>query len=100
MIRHIVLFTLVGASEEDRAASCSELADALLPLAHVIEGVRSLRVDADGSGVEFHWHAALVSEHDSWEALASYQAHPQHVAVLQTVIPRVAREKAVVDYQL
>lgn len=100
MIRHIVLFLLEGDNEAVRAAGVRELANSLHPLADVIDGVRSLRVDADGSAVDFHWHAALVSEHDSWEALAAYQAHPQHLQVLQSVIPRVAREKAVVDYEL
>ena len=100
MIRHIVLFTLTAEDEASRADQVAELANALEPLAEVIPGVRSLRVVADGSGIDFHWHAALVSEHDSWEALAAYQAHPDHVRVLQDVIPRVSRDKAVVDYEL
>jgi hypothetical protein len=100
MIRHIVLFKMTGDDEAARAEGVAELAAALEPLAEVIPGVRSLRVVADGSGIDFHWHAALVSEHDSWDALAAYQAHPEHVRVLQNVIPRVSRDKAVVDYEL
>lgn len=99
MIRHIVLLALAG-DDAARAAAVSELASSLEPLADVIPGVRSLRIDADGSGIGFHWHAALVSEHDTWEALAVYQSDPRHVRVLETVIPRLVDEKAVVDYEL
>ncbi|WP_173921914.1 Dabb family protein [Agromyces sp. Marseille-P2726] len=100
MIRHIVLFALAGDDEAARAAAVSELTASLVPLSDSIPGVRSLRVDADGSGIGFHWHAALVSEHDSWEALAAYQADPRHVHVLQTVVARLVTEKAVVDYEV
>lgn len=100
MIRHIVLFSLVGEDEAARAAAFAELARSMERLAQGIPGVRSMRIDADGSGIGFHWHAALVSEHDSWEALAAYQADPRHVRVLETVIPRVVADKAVVDYEL
>lgn len=100
MIRHIVLFTLTGDDESARAAEVGELVSALTPLADIIPGVRSLRVDADGSSVGSHWHAALVSEHDSWEALAAYQAHAEHVRVVREIIPQIAREKAIVDYEL
>ncbi len=99
MIRHIVLFRLHGDATE-RADGVERLRAALEPLADTVPGVRSLRVDGDGSGVDWHWHASLVSEHESWEALAAYQVHPAHVAVLGTVIAEVAAEKAVVDLTL
>lgn len=99
MIRHIVLFALEG-EEVDRSAGTLALREALEPLVGVVPGLRSLRVDADGSGIGGHWHAALVSEHDSWEALAEYQAHPEHVRVLREVVATVARDKAVVDHEL
>ncbi|NLF03713.1 MAG: Dabb family protein [Actinomycetales bacterium] len=100
MIRHIVLFTLQGDDDAARAAATERLRESLEPLVGVIPGLRSLRLDADGSGVAGHWHAALTSEHDSWEALAGYQSHPDHQRVLREVIPQVALDKAVVDYAL
>lgn len=100
MIRHIVLFTLRGDDDAARLAATERLRAELEPLVGAVPGLRALRVDADGSGIAAHWHAALVSEHDSWEALAGYQAHPDHVRVLQEVIPQLAVEKAVVDYEL
>ncbi len=100
MIRHIVLFTLKGDDDDARLAAVTRLREALEPLVGVVPGLLTLRLDADASGIEGHWHAALVSEHESWEALAGYQAHPEHQRVLREVIPEVALDKAVVDYAL
>jgi len=100
VIRHIVLFTLTGEDEATRRAATERLQASLEPLVGLVPGLRTLRVDADGSGIAAHWHAALVSEHDSWEALASYQAHPEHVRVLREVVAEIASDKAVVDYEL
>jgi hypothetical protein len=55
-------------------------------------------VSADPKFVETHWDAALETEHASWEDLAAYQAHPEHVRALD-VVNSVAAEKAVVDYE-
>lgn len=99
MIRHIVLFALHGEAAA-RAAATERLRAELEPLVGLVPGLASLRVDADGSGIEAHWHAALVSEHESWEALAGYQAHPEHQRVLREVVSELAEQKAVVDYEL
>ena len=100
MIRHIVLFTMKGDDDAERAVSSERLRAALEPLVGVVPGLRSLRVDADTSGIEGHWHTALVSEHDSWEALAEYQAHPAHVAVIEGVAAEVVTGRAAVDHEL
>lgn len=96
MIRHIVLFRF--APTNDPAGAFDELASALRPLESSIEGVISLRVDADPHHVDGHWDAALVSLHESWEALAAYQKDPAHLEAI-TVVNAVASEKAVVDYE-
>lgn len=95
MIRHIVVF---GFSSENRADSLATLKQALEPLATAIPGVQSLRVDGDPHRVDGHWDAALVSEHDSWEALDAYQTHPAHLSAL-TVVGALVDRKAVVDYE-
>lgn len=99
MIRHIVLFALHG-DEAARTLATERLRAELEPLVGLVPGLESLRVDADGSGIEAHWHAALVSEHESWEALAGYQSHPEHQRVLREVVSELAEHKAVVDYEL
>lgn len=97
MIRHIVLFRFAP-TETDPAAAFESLAGALRPLATSVEGVISLRVDADPKRVGSHWDAALVSEHESWDDLAAYQVHPAHLDALK-VVNEVIVDKAVVDYE-
>lgn len=99
MIRHIVLFRFDGTDEGALSASVDTLSGALLPLLGSVDGLESLRVDADGSGIGTHWHAALVTEHPTWEDLAAYQAHPDHQAAV-TLINPVVVDRAVVDYEL
>ena len=100
MIRHIVLFKVRDEDPEMRRAGSERLGAALEQLVGKIPGLDSLRVDADASGIEGHWHLALVSEHDSWEALAEYQAHPEHVRVIEEVAADIVTDRAVVDYEV
>lgn len=99
MIRHIVVFKFDAGSAEEQQAKFEKLSGALRSLAGAIPGVQSLRVDADPKTVTTHWDAALVSEHDTWEALEAYQVDPAHVAAVR-VVNAVAVDKAVVDYEL
>ena len=99
MIRHIVLFRLRASDPMERRAQFEMLANTLRPLAETIEGIHSFRVDADPRPENPHWDAALVSEHESWEALAAYQVHPAHVDAL-SVVSTICAQKAIVDYEL
>ena len=99
MIRHIVLFTLADRSPAGKPAQFASLRDALEPLAGSVPGVLSLRVSADATTIPTHWDAALETEHPSWEALADYQAHPDHRRAVEAIDAIVAA-RAVVDYEL
>ena len=99
MIRHIVLFTVSDRTPEGSRAQIETLRGALEPLAASVPGVLSLRVAADPKTVETHWDVALVTEHATWEDLAAYQVHPEHVRALG-VVDSVTAQKAIVDYEL
>lgn len=99
MIRHIVTFKFKASSEAERNASADRLREALQPLATSIPGVRSLEIGIDDRSVPGHWDAVLISHHDSAEALAAYQVHPDHKAALG-VIGALVESKSVVDYEL
>ncbi|MEJ6488744.1 Dabb family protein [Leucobacter sp. USCH14] len=99
MIRHIVTFQFAATDPEGRAAAANRLRAALEPLANSIPGVQSLEVGIDDGGISGHWDAALVSVHDSAEALAAYQSHPEHLAALAVIAELTAR-KSVVDFEL
>ncbi|MGP3534089.1 Dabb family protein [Microbacterium sp. RD1] len=96
MIRHIVVFKLEGESADVRAGRVATLKSTLEPLV-ALPGVRSLRVDADTTGIDSHWDAVLLSEHDDWDALAAYQTHSDHKKALD-VVAAIASAKAVADY--
>lgn len=100
MIRHIVLFKVRGADATERRAASERLRAALEALVGRVPGLLSLRVDADGTDIPGHWDAALVSEHESWDALATYQAHPEHVAVIDGVAAEVVLDRAAVDHEI
>lgn len=98
MIQHIVTFQLKDQGFEARARSAKALRDALEPLATIIPGVVSLVVGIDESNIDGHWDAALISVHESAEALAEYQAHPAHVAALG-IVASLITAKSVVDFE-
>lgn len=98
MIRHVVLWTLQAPDAEGKAAAIEGMRERLEPLVGVIPGLRSLVVRRDIGQVESNWDVALVSEHDDAEALAAYQAHPDHV-VAGSFVRSVVRDHSCVDYE-
>ncbi|MEI5583361.1 MULTISPECIES: Dabb family protein [unclassified Agromyces] len=99
MIRHIVLFRVADRTPRAKPGQVERLREALEPLASSVPGVLSLRVSADPTTIETHWDAALETEHESWEHLAAYQAHPEHRRAIEAIDP-VVSDRAIVDYEL
>lgn len=99
MIRHVVTFKFRAEHAEQRAAAASQLRATLEPLASLVPGVQSLEIGIDEGSIEGHWDAVLISLHDSVEALAAYQVHPQHVTAL-SVVAGLVESKSVVDYTI
>ena len=99
MIQHIVTFEFAAKDDAGREEAARALRAALEPLGSCIPGVRSLTVGVDTSGIAGHWDAALLSVHDSAEALAAYQAHPAHLEALGIVAALVSA-KSVVDFEI
>ena len=97
MIRHIVTFAFSATDAAGRAAAAAQLRAALEPLGASIPGVHSLEVGIDDGSVPGHWDAALISVHDSAEALAAYQVHPDHIAALG-IVATLVESKSVVDF--
>ena len=99
MIRHIVLFQLSAASEEERVADISGMQERLAALVGVVPGLQSISLKPDLGLLEDHWDVALVSDHDDNEALEGYQAHPAHQEA-GAFIRSVTNDRATVDYEL
>ncbi len=99
MIRHIVTFQFTATEGAGRAEAAEKLRATLEPLADSVPGVQSLEIGIDDGSVDGHWDAALVSVHDSAEALAAYQVHPDHVAALG-IVGKLVAQKSVVDFEV
>lgn len=97
MIRHIVAFRLNAEDPASRAEHVRLMREALEPLAS-LEMVRSITVRADLGLIDGHWHAVLVSEHDSNAALEAYQLHPEHQRA-SAIAGQYVADRAAIDYE-
>jgi quinol monooxygenase YgiN len=99
MVTHIVVWKLKdSAGGRSRSENAALIKERLEGLRDVIPGLLRIEVGIDFSGTEESANIALYSEFESREALAVYQEHPAHKAVMPLI--REARsERRVVDYE-
>ena len=99
MIKHIVVWKFKDSAHgNDRATNARLAKEKLESLRGQIPGLLHIEVGIDFSAGPASGDAVLVSEFASREALAVYQAHPLHLAVVPFVA-EVASERRVVDYE-
>jgi len=99
MVKHIVMWRLheeVDGIGRDEAAL--QIKQALEELEGKIPGLDMIEVGVDFDRGAQAADIVLYSELESREALAAYQAHPLHQAVVP-LIRKYARERIVVDYE-
>jgi quinol monooxygenase YgiN len=85
-----------GADAKTNAAKMKEMLEALQGQ---IEGLLSLSVSTDVFLSAPETDVVLFSEHESREALETYQTHPLHVACVDFV-KKVVSDRRVVDCEL
>ena len=100
MIRHIVAFRLSAPSEVERDRDAAEFAARLEALYDVVPGVLGIKVHRDVGLVSSHWPLVLVADFTNLDALAAYQSHPRHVAVIDWANAGVVADRAVVDFEV
>ena len=99
MIKHIVMWDVLGPSTAEREANIERLRHAFEGLRDQIPGLLHLEVGVDTSRVDYARDVVLYSEFDSQSSLDAYASHPAHLKVrnaLQGV--RTARHQ--VDYEV
>lgn len=100
MVKHIVMWRLhdeVGG--KSKAENALTIKDALEDLQGKIPGLLNIEVGLDFDGSDQAADIVLYSELESREALAAYQAHPLHQAVIP-LVKGAACERIVVDYDV
>jgi len=93
MIKHIVMWKLRN------KADAEIIKDNLEALVGKIPGLLSVEVGIDFSNSEQSADVVLYSELENREALAAYQAHPEHQAVIP-LLKAAAVSRTVVDYEV
>ena len=99
MIKHIVMWRLHDEVEgRTKAENAAAIKMALEALQGKIPGLLDIEVGLDFDGSAQAADVVLYSELESREALAAYQAHPLHQAVIP-LVKGAAKERIVVDYE-
>lgn len=99
MIKHIVTWKLKDTAHgNDRATNARLTKEKLESLRGKIPGLLQIEVGLDFSATAASADAVLYSEFASREALAAYQVHPLHQAIVPFVA-EAASERRVVDYE-
>src|SRR5262245_13613877 len=96
-VKHIVMWNLLGSSEEEKAASVTAVKSRFERLRGIIPGMTHLEIGVDFSRVNYACDIVLYTEFESREALTAYATHPAHLKIrdeLEGV--RIARHQ--VDY--
>ncbi|WP_322044302.1 Dabb family protein [Paraburkholderia sp. J67] len=97
MIRHIVMWSVAGQTEQQRIEARLRVKSAFEGLRGRIPGMRSLDVGIDFSDVDYACDVVLVAEFESRRSLDDYATHPEHAQVrAQLNGLRIARHQ--VDY--
>lgn len=97
MVKHIVMWNILGSAEEGKAASIERVRAAFETLRGKIPGLLHIEVGVDHSGVDYACDVVLYAEFDSQAALDAYAGHPEHLRVRQAIEGlRVTRHQ--VDY--
>ena len=97
MIRHIVMWRVRGASDEERAEARRTVKEEFESLRGRIPGLQHLEVGLDTSGIDYACDVVLVTQFESQSALDAYADHPEHLRVRSKLTGlRVTRHQ--VDY--
>lgn len=95
MIKHIVMWKF---NEDVAEADKLEMKNRLEALQGVVPTLVDIEVGLDVVGKEASKDMVLYSEFKSMDDLAAYASHPEHVKVVEFVLPLVC-ERHVVDYE-
>lgn len=95
MIKHIVMFRLDG---EGKAEAARRFKEAIEALPTLIPQLKSAEVGLDTGAIAGNWDIVLTALCDNAEDLATYSAHPTHLACVAIIKPLLAG-RTCVDYE-
>ena len=100
MIRHVVMWKLRGPSADEKRGQAARIRTALLGLVGKVPGMLDLSVGiGEPASDEQRPDLVLITTHENWQALETYQKHPDHQQVAE-LIGELRTERRVVDFEL
>lgn len=96
MIKHVVMFKFSGTPDERRRVA-AEFAEALNALPAQIPELKSIETGLNVNAAET-WDIVLTATADTLADVATYSAHPAHVAAVKIIAP-YKEARACVDYE-
>ena len=99
MVKHIILWTLKEASDEEKAIIKKGIKEGLEGLKGKIPGMIDIKVNIEclaSSNAE----VMLDSTFESEETLKGYSVHPEHVAVANTKVRPFTATRTCMDYEI
>lgn len=98
MLKHIVMWQLKDhAHDADKAANAQHIKQRLEALKGRIDGLLHIEVGIDELHTDSSADVVLCAEFASLDALAQYQKHPEHLAVVPFIV-EASSTRMVVDY--
>ncbi|MNN91493.1 Stress responsive A/B Barrel Domain protein [compost metagenome] len=97
MIKHIVMWKVLGTDEAERNAAARLVKKSFEDLRGRIPGMLHIEIGIDYCHFEHSCDAVLYSEFESESALSAYATHPEHLRVRDLLLGvRITRHQ--VDY--
>jgi hypothetical protein len=100
MIRHIVMWSLHEQAEgADKAVNLQKAQALLRSCAEVVPGIRAFEVAIATPGMDCTNDLVLHMLLDDAQVLASYQNHPQHLAI-KPFMKAIVKERRCMDFRV
>lgn len=99
MVKHVILWTLKDASDEEKLEIKKGIKEGLEGLKGQIPGMIDIKVNIDclaSSNAE----VMLDSTFESAEALKGYSVHPKHVAIADSKVRPFTATRTCMDYEI
>lgn len=94
MIRHVFAWKLVN---PDHAGKVIDLLDEYSRTQDVVRSFEIGGHTGDPGDNGDPWDGVLITDFDDWEGLRVYSDHPDHVKLVEVLLPMV-KERAVIDF--
>lgn len=99
MINHVVLFKLKEFENEDQKAVVrNKIKNALLSLKDKIKELKYIEIGLNHQLNSDSFDICLITHFETFEDLNIYQAHPEHIKVVELVNANVS-ERSLVDFE-